>query len=519
MKPVRARSLYERLAAEISPRRAAARRAGRAISPARAGRSIAEDNDINALIAEKALRPPGLRDSCGPATARRRCVWRRLRTGRDAAVRPDPDGPADAGPRRLRGDPPPAAAEAAAGARPTPIVALTAERPRHGAPFPRGGGFDAFVIKPFEFGASRRDDRLRVCAPGARAWRGQFHERHNSFGRTVLLLSGDEAELWRSRSGADVCNRSRGANAPSVRFCIDFRVGSTLPGFSRRWPGRARSRRASPRPRKDVRRAQKLRYRVFFDEGGATPDPTARLIRRDVCRFDRVSRPLIVVDSAQTYRDGTPTDRRRLSPVASGRGRAEFRLLQRARIRRRSAGCAASGHALSRGRPRLHRASHRGKHVLELLWRGLWAYARHHRIDAMIGCASLPGADAVGPRGRRSHAVLRAAATRVARRRRVPGSRRRRRRERRVRRTGRPARALVRALPPLVKGYWRLGATFSPTPVGRSRLQHDRSFRGHAACRDRRPLPAVFRRRGDFAAGGVKEDVRVPGISMPPKFR
>ena len=27
------------------------------------------------------------------------------------------------------------------------------------------------------------------------------------------------------------------------------------------------------------------------------------------------------------------------------------------------------------------------------------------------------------------------------------------------------ARSLMRALPPLVKGYWRLGATFSPIPV------------------------------------------------------
>ena len=26
-------------------------------------------------------------------------------------------------------------------------------------------------------------------------------------------------------------------------------------------------------------------------------------------------------------------------------------------------------------------------------------------------------------------------------------------------------RSLLRVLPPLVKGYWRLGATFSPTPV------------------------------------------------------
>jgi Acetyltransferase (GNAT) domain len=47
--------------------------------------------------------------------------------------------------------------------------------------------------------------------------------------------------------------------------------------------------------KKDVRRAQKLRYRAFFEEGGATPDPTARIIRRDV-HFDSVCDHLIVVD-------------------------------------------------------------------------------------------------------------------------------------------------------------------------------------------------------------------------------
>ena len=58
--------------------------------------------------------------------------------------------------------------------------------------------------------------------------------------------------------------------------------------------------------KKDVRRAQKLRYRVFFEEGGAIPDPTARLIRRDVCRFDRVADHLIVVDRSVRHRDGAP---------------------------------------------------------------------------------------------------------------------------------------------------------------------------------------------------------------------
>src|SRR5271165_6592191 len=137
--------------------------------------------------------------------------------------------------------------------------------------------------------------------------------------------------------------------------------------------------------KKDVRRAQKLRYRVFFEEGGATLDPTARLIRRDVCRFGRVSDHLIVVDRSATYRDGTP----RIVGV--------YRLL-RQDVAERNFGfysaCEFDVGSLVGRRPDLRflevgraciASTHRGKQVLALLWRGLWAYAQHHRIDAMIG--------------------------------------------------------------------------------------------------------------------------------------
>ncbi len=214
--------------------------------------------------------------------------------------------------------------------------------------------------------------------------------------------------------------------------------------------------------KKDVRRAQKLRYRAFFEEGGATPDPTARIIRRDVCRFDGVSDHLIVVDLTLRHRDG--------SPKCVG----VYRLLRQEVAERNFGFCSALEfdveplfvrHPATRFLE-LSRAciapTHRGRHVLELLWRGLWSYARHHRMDAMIGCASLPGEDAS------AHArAIRALAEgsgdpswRVAPR------------------SGRAAvpagptsappadpRALMRTLPPLVKGYWRLGATFSPMPA------------------------------------------------------
>lgn len=242
------------------------------------------------------------------------------------------------------------------------------------------------------------------------------------------------------------------------RFSRRLDLSGLQPSLARCGPLEARLATST----QDVRRAQKLRYRVFFDEGGATPDPTARLIRRDVCRFDRVSDHLVVVDSAQTFRDGTP----RIVGV--------YRLLRQDVAERNFGFYSArefdvetlvSRHPgmrfLEVGRACIA-TSHRGKHVLELLWRGLWAYARHHRIDAMIGCASLPGADASVHAG-----AVRTLSSgggdpswRVTPRPGLAGA------------AGRgefaePAdpRSLVRALPPLVKGYWRLGATFSPTPV------------------------------------------------------
>lgn len=241
------------------------------------------------------------------------------------------------------------------------------------------------------------------------------------------------------------------------RFSRRFDLAGLGPSLARSGPLEARLATG----KKDLRRAQKLRYRVFFEEGGATPDAKSRLIRRDVCRFDRVSDHLVVVDGTLRYRDGTP----RVVGV--------YRLLRQDVAERHFgfySACEFDVEALVVRRPDMRflevgRAciapSHRGKHVLELLWRGLWAYARHHRIDAMIGCASLPGADAeVHASAIRALCAGGDASWRVA-----PQAG-----------AARPAagadfvppadpRALLRVLPPLVKGYWRLGATFSPTPV------------------------------------------------------
>src|SRR5665213_2395221 len=141
--------------------------------------------------------------------------------------------------------------------------------------------------------------------------------------------------------------------------------------------------------KKEIRRAQKLRYRVFFEEGGAIPDQTARLIGRDICAFDRVCDHLIVLDHAAT------------SPGGASKVVGAYRLL-RQDVAEANFGFYSAGefdiapliarHSgkrfLELGRSCVARG-YRGKPTLELLWRGVWAYVQHHRIDAMFGCASL----------------------------------------------------------------------------------------------------------------------------------
>jgi L-ornithine Nalpha-acyltransferase len=214
--------------------------------------------------------------------------------------------------------------------------------------------------------------------------------------------------------------------------------------------------------KKEIRQAQKLRYRIFFEEGGATPDSTARLIRRDICAFDRVCDHLIVVDRAITTRTGAAMVvgayrllRQDIAEAHFGFYSAgEFDIAplfarhQGKRFLELGRSCVAEGY--------------RSKPTLELLWRGIWAYVQHHRIDAMFGCASLNGACptdhvlSLSYLGRVAAADAQWSADAAV--------------GRGVEMAFLPPeaidpRAAVRTLPPLIKGYWRLGAKFGPQAV------------------------------------------------------
>jgi putative hemolysin len=92
---------------------------------------------------------------------------------------------------------------------------------------------------------------------------------------------------------------------------------------------------------------------------------------------------------------------------------------------------------------------------LQLLWRGIAAYVWQHGIELMFGCASLPGTDADAIAAPLSYLRAHHSAP--------PELLVRARPERRIEMDRAPAAALdaksaFSALPPLVKGYLRVGA-------------------------------------------------------------
>lgn len=252
------------------------------------------------------------------------------------------------------------------------------------------------------------------------------------------------------------------------------------------------------RKKSEIRRAQRLRYKVFYEEMSAVPTGLAALSRRDADGYDAICDHLLVLDH-------TPPKRKK--PFVEHRPKVvgTYRLL-RSDVAERHAGfysegeydlgplLAAQGHRrlLELGRSCVLKP-YRGKRTVELLWQGIYAYVLHHRIDALIGCASLEGTDpdrlalplaflhhhARAPEGWR----VRPLPQRAVAMDRLP-------------REAVDPKAALQALPPLIKGYLRLGATFGEGAV------IDRQF-GTTDVFVTLPVETIGARyRGHFAPAG-----------------
>jgi L-ornithine Nalpha-acyltransferase len=205
----------------------------------------------------------------------------------------------------------------------------------------------------------------------------------------------------------------------------------------------------------EVRRAQKLRYRIFYEEGPAIPNPGRLLARRDIDGYDAICEHLLVLDHA------TRTQANRPAVVGT------YRLL-RQRLAEDHGGFYTAGEFDIGGLLARHSnlqflelgrscvlAPYRNKGTVELLWHGIWSYVLQNRLDVMIGCASLEGTDPHRLALPLSFLHHFARAPENWRARALP--KRYVEMNRLSKETIDPKEAL-RALPPLIKGYLRLGA-------------------------------------------------------------
>lgn len=209
----------------------------------------------------------------------------------------------------------------------------------------------------------------------------------------------------------------------------------------------------------EVARAQRLRFEVFHRERTAG-DPTDG---SDRDAFDAACDHLLVRDHAAAEPRGG-------GPPVVGTAR-----LLRGEVAGRHHGFYSAGEydlapllarhpgarLLELGRACVLRP-YRDRRTVELLWHGIWAYVLRHRIDALFGCASLEGTDpdrlALPLSFLHHHAPAPEAwRVRALGRHRVPMDL--------LPREALDRRAALRALPPLVKGYLRLGAGFGDGAV------------------------------------------------------
>lgn len=212
--------------------------------------------------------------------------------------------------------------------------------------------------------------------------------------------------------------------------------------------------------KKEIKKAQRLRYKVFYKEMSAIPDMQTKMKRRDIDVYDKICDHLLVLDheyNSKSY------------PFASkSKIVATYRILTEEMAKLSGGFYSQSEFDIA---PLLERHSsthkflelgrscvmkpYRSKRSVELLWRGLWAYIQENQANAIIGCASLEGVDP------QAHALALSFLHHHAS---APEEWRvKARNSRYVNMNLMPKekidmKAALKALPPLIKGYLRLGA-------------------------------------------------------------
>ncbi len=207
----------------------------------------------------------------------------------------------------------------------------------------------------------------------------------------------------------------------------------------------------------EVRAAQKLRYRIFYEEMAARPTPFMAREKRDFDRYDPVCDHLLVIDHDRHGEERVVGTYRLLRQEIAERydgfysaGEYDLTPLMGGAFQERMG---ERRQLLELGRSCVH-PDYRNNLTISLLWKGIAGYLAEYNIGYMFGCASLPGTD---PERHRiplaylyhEHRCPDAFLVRALPERHVPMD---------ILKPGEyDVRQARRMLPPLIKGYLRLG--------------------------------------------------------------
>jgi len=214
----------------------------------------------------------------------------------------------------------------------------------------------------------------------------------------------------------------------------------------------------------EVEAAQRLRYRVFYEEMSAVPSPEMRADRRDFDRFDAFCDHMLVIDRGVTDEDGQPSvvgTYRLMRDVDAVRA-GGFYTAGEYDIAPLLKQLGGKTKLVELGRSCVLKSYRSRPATMALLWRGIAVYNERFCLDLMFGCASLAGTDPQAlalplsylhhfhamPEGLR----VRALPELYVEMNRMP-------------KEAIDAKEALRSLPPMIKGYVRAGASIGQGAV------------------------------------------------------
>ncbi len=139
----------------------------------------------------------------------------------------------------------------------------------------------------------------------------------------------------------------------------------------------------------EIDASQALRYRVFYEERAAQPVGDMAARQRDFDRFDPIADHLLVLDHGRGSGGDAVVGTYRLIRRSRAEAHGGFYTADEYDISRF---LAFPGKTMELGRSCVD-AAYRNRPTMQLLWKGIAAYVFRHDITLMFGCASLPGTD------------------------------------------------------------------------------------------------------------------------------